>query len=291
METTGRAAATGSDRVSELLRYFEHAGLRLGRSREQAMITGELIGSFYDDHSSHFSRRHEQLGFMNYGYWYRDTTSPDDASTNLMDKLVEHLPQRSGRILDVACGNGATTSYLAQRWKSASVFGLNISPAQIGRCRDTAPDCHFSVMDAATLSFNSESFSNVICVEGAFHFNTREMFLREAFRILTSGGRLVLTDMLLHADGHKLLPMWLECNFLASLADYQRLVHRVGFSQVQLLDITREGWRSFVRFTLAALHDDWLTGVLSFVSLQDSLRSLYRIEAACKSNFICIAIK
>ena len=46
------------------------------------------------------------------------------------------------------------------------------------------------------LDFPKPQFDAVICVEAAFHFNTRDIFLREALRILKPRGSLVLSDML-----------------------------------------------------------------------------------------------
>ena len=39
-------------------------------------------------------------------------------------------------------------------------------------------------MDATELDFRDNSFDSIICVEAAFHFDTREKFVREAYRVL-----------------------------------------------------------------------------------------------------------
>jgi ubiquinone/menaquinone biosynthesis C-methylase UbiE len=146
-------------------------------------------------------------------------------------------------------------------------------------------------MDANALAFSDESFEAVICVEAAFHFDTRETFLRECLRILKKGGTLALTDILLHKEGHNLLPLWPSCNFVSSLFDYQTLVRKVGFSSADVMDITESGWKSYARDTFSSLHDAWISGRIDFLSLQASLSWMYRLAAAQRYNLICFAVK
>ena len=66
----------------------------------------------------------------------------------------------------------------------------DISAKQLEAAHENAPGCAFHLMDATDLKFPDGSFENMICVEAAFHFDTRGQFFREAVRVLQPGGRL-----------------------------------------------------------------------------------------------------
>lgn len=182
-------------------------------------------------------------GFANLGYW--DASTPDAAAAGerLIDELVALLPEARGSILDVACGEGATTRSLLRTFPAAAVTAINISESQLAAARERAPGVSFLKMDATDLRFPDSSFTNVICVEAAFHFDTRERFLEEALRVLEPGGHLLISD-LLFAPYTPLVP---RANHVASPAAYEALLRRVGFDPVTVVDAHDEMWRSFRR--------------------------------------------
>lgn len=279
-----------SQEIRRVREHYDRAGVRVGLEHLHDRLGPGLIGFLYDGALPRVSPAAEAGGFMNYGYWvpgagYRE------ASEQLMERLIAELPRRAGTILDVACGTGATSRYLSRYWDPQCIYGINVSERQLAECRRGVPRAHFARMDAAAMSFNDESFGNVVCVEAAFHFETRQAFLNEVFRILRPGGRLVLTDVLLHEEGHALLPLWRRSNYVPSLGAYEAVVRAAGFSHVQVIDITEEGWRSFARCSVARLHESWMANRCGFNELQDELRTIYSIQVALKSNCVCVAEK
>ncbi len=201
-------------------------------------MLGDVARSYYDGSD-----------FYNYGYWLPGTRTQREASENLVEKLLSMLPQRSGRVLDAACGVGGSTRYITRYFEPQDVCAINLSDTQAGQAHRNAPQCGVAVMDAARLGFGDAMFDSMICVESAFHFDTREAFFKEAHRVLKPGGGLVMTDILYRSMPASLaerahLP---EANRLAAPELYRRALIAAGFRDVQVIDATDRCAASFTK--------------------------------------------
>jgi MPBQ/MSBQ methyltransferase len=157
-----------------------------------------------------------------------------------MERLLRMIPGKKGTILDVACGKGATTRYLTKYYAPENITGINISQKQLQRAEANAPRCHFLLMSATDMNFDDESFDAVLCVEAAFHFDTRLRFLTEARRVLHPGGYLVLSDILFHRGAERSSLMLSGQNWIADPEAYRQLLRKAGFHDVRVTDATHQ---------------------------------------------------
>jgi MPBQ/MSBQ methyltransferase len=192
-----------------------------------------------------------QNGFFNFGYWLEDTQDQKEACENLMEKLLGFIPDKTGTILDVACGLGGSTRYLLKYYSASNLIGITLSMKQIETSKANVPSCSFILMDAHRLGFKDHQFDNIICVEGVNQFKTREGFLREAHRVLKPGGYLVLSDMIFRWS-----PIMPKGNYIRNLDSYRDLCVKTGFRDVEIVDTINECWirgfrKHLIRWALA----------------------------------------
>ena len=134
---------------------------------------------------------------IHHGYWIRGDESKETAQV----QLIEHLARAAGvepyaRILDVGCGLGASSIYLARRY-GAKATGITISTVQVEMANKAAAtagvDARFLLMDAEAMTFD-KSFDVVWSVESISHYQDIPKFFTSAATLLRPGGTLAITD-------------------------------------------------------------------------------------------------
>jgi len=236
------------------------------------------------------SEFYECSGFYNFGYWRPGIHSARQACEALVDELVTGVEPR-GRLLDVACGRGGTAAYLSRRFSPSSIIGIDISSRLLQLCRETAPGCQFLQMDATALDFPAGHFNIVISLEAAFHFDTRDIFLSEAWRVLVPGGYLLLSDILFRNKPRiRSATPHLRANLVTGLADYESRCVEVGFSEVCIRDATETCVGGFVQHLLEFLRQKMLTGAVAPFEFAARARRL-KLMSRSISHYILVSAR
>lgn len=155
---------------------------------------------------------------IHHGLW-ESGESPAVAQQKLTETLAAAARiERGDRVLDVGCGMGGSSIYLAKQL-GCQVQGLTLSPLQrawaacSARWRSVARQASFRCVDAEQAEFEPGSFDVVWNVECTEHLFDKPRFFQQAASWLRPGGRMAICA-------------WLAGNRLAT-ADDRELVYQV----------------------------------------------------------------
>jgi tocopherol O-methyltransferase len=155
----------------------------------------EKVREHYDRMSPYY---HALWGeHIHHGFWIRGDESKETAQVQLIEHLahVAGIP-RGAKILDVGCGFGASSIYLARKY-GAEATGITISQVQVEMANQAAGKARvkaqFLLMDAEAMMFE-DSFDVVWSVESISHYQDTPRFFASAAARLRPGGTLAITD-------------------------------------------------------------------------------------------------
>ncbi|MUG93891.1 methyltransferase domain-containing protein [Scytonema sp. UIC 10036] len=120
--------------------------------------------------------------------------------TVVRQALIDAIQVQPRRILDLGCGTGSTTLMLKQAFPQAEVIGLDLSPYMLVRASHKAQNAGLEISwrhgNAERTSFPDASF-DLVTASLLFHETpvaVSQAILREAFRLLVSGGQVLILD-------------------------------------------------------------------------------------------------
>ena len=112
------------------------------------------------------------------------------------NSLIGHV--KGKKILDVGCGRGLLSFYLAR--KGANVTGIDLSKNFIEHCKKEAEilklNLEFKVMNALIPNFEDKTFDIIVGSRTIHHLPDLEIFFRECRRLLKKKGSIVFIEPL-----------------------------------------------------------------------------------------------
>ncbi|HSX03830.1 MAG TPA: bifunctional 2-polyprenyl-6-hydroxyphenol methylase/3-demethylubiquinol 3-O-methyltransferase UbiG [Rhabdochlamydiaceae bacterium] len=105
-----------------------------------------------------------------------------------IEKVVNEKFGRSCSILDIGCGGGFLTNYLAKKGHRVSGVDLSEKSLSIAKKSDTTQSAEYFLASAYELPFPEESFDVVSAMDLLEHVEKPELVIKEASRVLKKGG-------------------------------------------------------------------------------------------------------
>ncbi|XP_010471311.1 PREDICTED: tocopherol O-methyltransferase, chloroplastic-like, partial [Camelina sativa] len=132
----------------------------------------------------------------------------------------EEEEKKIKKIVDVGCGIGGSSRYLASKFGAESI-GITLSPVQAKRANDLAAaqslahKVSFQVADALEQPFEDGKFDLVWSMESGEHMPDKAKFVNELVRVVAPGGRIIIVTWCHRnlSEGEKALQPW-EQNLL-----------------------------------------------------------------------------
>lgn len=198
---------------------------------------------------------------MHYGYWDATTKNLRTALNNMNLQVAEFAKIKTGmHILDAGCGVGGSSIFLAKNF-SCKTIGITLSDKQVNTCtlnainHQVAQLSTFQKQNYLKTNFEDNTFDVVWGVESVCYAFDKVDFLKEAFRILKPGGKLIVADFFSSnvAEGStdaQLMNKWTSTWAIKSYADvdeFWKKMTLVGFENCEKKDVTNNVVKSIRR--------------------------------------------
>jgi len=232
------------------------------------MFVPNDIAEYYDTTQNHYTRWWN-LGktfSLHYGIWDETVKNFSGSLINTNRIMMETAGISSAdKVLDAGCGVGGAAFYI-NRMRDAQVTGISLSDRQIKYANEIveknnlADKVSFGIMDFTRTDFKDESFDVVWACESVCQTADKGAFIKECYRILKKGGRLVLADFFLtddnQTDRHSWIRKWCDTWAVTALVSCDAFTAGLkdqGFNNIKTADYTDNIKKSARRMFNAAI--------------------------------------
>lgn len=143
-----------------------------------------------------------EIIFLNYGFHdnkilkLNKEDEKDRYGIQLYHKIASAVKLKDKKVLEVGCGKGGGSSYIARYLKPKQIIGLDKSKNQIlfNKKHYNINNLKFQAGDALNIPFSDKSIDVVINIESSHCYPNFGKFIKEVKRVLTKNGYFLFAD-------------------------------------------------------------------------------------------------
>jgi tocopherol O-methyltransferase len=221
----------------------------------------QRIQNLYDRSSDLWEKtwgEHMHHGFYRTGETAK-TKDRQQAQIDLIKQLLfwAKLDSAPTQILDLGCGIGGSSLYLAKKFPQAQITGITLSPVQAERAKKRAFEqglsdrTNFLVADALAMPFGDGSFDLIWSLESGEHMPDKFKFLQECDRVLKPNGKLIFATWCHRPIEHKPLSKYEQAHlqriydvyclpYVISLPEYLEIAESLHFQNLRTVDWSKQ---------------------------------------------------
>lgn len=169
-----------------------------------------------------------------------DEEPSSQTMTGRLSQQAALLALRPGlSLLEVGCGTGKTTAWLAAQVAPGRVTAIDFAPEMIVRAKGKGLDADFACLDVCGDRLGCARYDVILCFHSFPHFRDQSAALRNFAQALKPGGRLIVmhlagSDHINHF--HANLDGPVNGDVLPVGQEWAALLASAGLSQTQLID-------------------------------------------------------
>lgn len=139
-----------------------------------------------------------RIGFFDQTAHRWDTDEQDPAETvHRLEQLADRLALADGQdLLEVGCGTGQITGWLAGKVSPGRVTAVDFSPEMLAKARGKGIDAEFRQVDVCEDDLGRGVFDVALCFHSFPHFRNHPAALANITASLKQGGRLIVLHLL-----------------------------------------------------------------------------------------------
>ena len=109
-------------------------------------------------------------------------------------KVIKSLLKDYARLLDIACGTGIFANKVQNYNCLMDIHGCDLSPKMIVQARRKNQAITWQTTPADSTPYKNDTFDIVTCTTAFHHFPNQQKAIKEMYRVLKPGGKLVIID-------------------------------------------------------------------------------------------------